>query len=229
MGRADSSLIGYIVQSVPSRRALRRRLLDGLPPAVVVEDDGPPPGNPWRGYQLCLRELLANENWTHGVICQDDAVVCVNFQPAVERIACVFPEQPVVLFYPGAKMRSWKYQREARRQGATFFPLNKQDFMPVVAVLWPQSMAQSLLDWTEGRTIPGLRAPYRSDDAVCGSWMRHTKTTVYVAMPSLVEHPDDTDPVKDGPQKAGHGADRARVASQFVQGDPLALDLRVMK
>lgn len=158
------------------------------------------------------------------VICQDDALVCVNFEPTVERIARIFPDQPVCLFYPGAKMRSWRYEREAKRRGNTFFPLNKQDFMPVVAVLWSQRMAQSLLDWTEGRAIPGLRAPYRSDDAVCGSWMRHTKTTVYVATPSLVQHPDDTDPVKDGPQVAGHGANRSRVASSFIDGDPLAID-----
>lgn len=142
----------------------------------------------------------------------------------VERIANVFPESPVCLFYPGAKMRSWRFRREAVRQGSTFFPLNKQDFLPVVGALWPQKMARSLLEWTNGRDIPGLRAPYISDDAVAGSWMRHTKTQVYVAMPSLVQHPDDVEPVKGGHHKAGHGSDRSRVAAEFVQGDPLNID-----
>jgi hypothetical protein len=216
-------VIGYVVQSVPSRRALRERLLEGLPPAVVIEDDGPPPGNPWRGYQLCLHRIL-EEGWEQAVIVQDDAIACENFQAVVERIATIFFASPVCLFYPGAKMKSWRYQREAKRQGSTFFPLNKQDFVPVVAVLWPREQVESLLSWADGRSIPGLRAPYRSDDAVIGSWMRHTKTTVYAAMPSLVQHPDDTDPVKDGPQKAGHGHNRSRVASSFVDGDPLAIE-----
>lgn len=189
----------------------------------MVEDDGPPPPNPWRGYQLCLHRFL-EEEWTHAVIVQDDAIACTKFEAVVDRIATIFPDQVVCLFYPGAKMRSWRSEREARRVGATFFPLNRQDFMPVVAVLWSQKMARSLLDWTEGRAIPGLRAPYISDDAVCGSWMRHTRTTVYVATPSLVQHPDDTEPVKGGHQKAGHGDNRARVASSFVDGDPLAIE-----
>lgn len=168
--------------------------------------------------------VFLSKEWTHAVIVQDDAVVCENFGETVEKVADVFPEQTVCLFYPGAKMHSRRYRDKARQQQSSFFPLSRLDFMPVVAVLWPRVQAESLMAWVEGRTIPGLRAPYRSDDAVCGSWMRHTKTQVYATLPSLVEHPDDTDPVKDGPQKAGRGADRSRVAASFVEGDPLAID-----
>lgn len=212
----------YVIQSVPARREVRKRLLEQLPPAVVVEDDGPPPGNPWRGYQLCLKRLLEDSS-THGVLLQDDSFVCHNFEPALERILRVFPEQVVCLFYPGHKSRSAREYRKARQMKQSFFRLNSQDFVPVVATLWPREKAENLLQWADGREIPGLRAPYRSDDAVVGSWMRHTKEAVYATFPSLVQHPDDVDPVKDGPHKAGHGADKGRVALAFCEGDPLEI------
>ena len=211
---------------MPSRRKLRERLLAEIPPAVVVEDDGPPPGNPWRGYQLCLRALLEQE-WTHGVIIQDDARVCQNFGTAVERIARIFPSVPVCLFYPGLKMRSARAQQKAAVAGKSFFLLSRQDLMPVVAVLWPKEKAEFLLNWTQGRKLPGLRPPYRSDDAVAGIWMRNARQDVYVVFPSLVQHPDDADPVKDGGHVAKHGADRGRVALSYIEGDPLEKDWQV--
>jgi hypothetical protein len=76
----------------------------------------------------------------------------------------------------------------------------------------------------DGRKLPGLREPYRSDDAVLGSWMRLSKQDVYVTLPSLVEHPDDVDPVKDGHHKAMHGRDKGRVAFSFCNGDPLQIE-----
>lgn len=213
-------MIGYIVQSVPQRRELRQRLLEQLPPAVMIEDDGPPPGNPWRGYQLCLSRFL-KEDWTHAVIVQDDALVCQNFAAGVERIARLFPENPVCLFYPGLKMHSSRNRQRAVTSGSSFFLLNRMDFMPVVSVLWPRACAEEIFSWSKNRKFPGLRPPYRSDDAICGLWARFCKRDVYVVMPSLVQHPDDVDPVKDGSHVAAYGADRGRVALSFHTGNAL--------
>ncbi len=217
MPLSTSPDVAYIVQSVPSRRKVRSRLLDQLPRAVVVEDDGPPPGNPWRGYRRCLETMLANESWTHAVVIQDDALVCWNFEEAVGRVIGACPDHPVVLFYPGYKMHSTKN----RQRGGTLFRMHRQDFLPVVAILWPREKARLLYEWTTDVTIPGLRKPYRSDDAVSGAWMKLTRQDVYATMPSLVQHPDDVAPVKDGSQVAGHGRDKGRVAFQFCEGDPL--------
>lgn len=192
----------------------------------MVEDGGPPPGNPWRGYQLCLRSFLESE-FTQAVVVQDDTIVCQNFEVGVARIAAIFPDHPVCLFYPGLKMRSARGRQKAVQARRSFFLLDRQDFVPMVAVLWPRAKAEHFLNWTQGRTIPGLQEPYRSDDAVAGSWMRHTKQAVYVTMPSLVEHPDDVAPVKDGHHKAAYGADKGRIAHSFHAGDPLDLDWSV--
>jgi hypothetical protein len=157
------------------------------------------------------------------VVVQDDALVCQNFEPALERILRLFPDNVVCLFYPGHKSRSRREYSKARQTKQNFFRLSIQDFVPVVATLWPHEKAESFLAWTEGREIPGLRAPYRSDDAMAGAWMRYTKQTVYATYPSLVQHPDDVDPVKDGPHSAAHGADKGRVALAFCEGDPLEI------
>lgn len=213
-------MIGYVVQSVPSRREIRKRLLEQLPPSVVIEDNGPPPGNPWRGYQLCLSRFL-DEAWDHAVVIQDDALVCQNFAAGVERIAVLFPENAVCLFYPGLKMHSSRNRQRAAMRGSSFFLLNRMDFMPVVAVLWPRTHAEEFLTWSKDRKFSGLRPPYRSDDAIAGLWARFCKRDVYVVMPSLVQHPDDVDPVKDGSHEAAYGSDRGRLALSFHAGDAL--------
>jgi hypothetical protein len=161
------------------------------------------------------------------VVIQDDAIVCRNFAPAVERAIATIPDQPICLFYPGLPMHSSRNVRNARARGSTLFLLHRGDFIPVVAVVWPREKVEQLLRWTSGVKIPGLRQPYRSDDAVTGSWMRLTRQDVYVTLPSLVEHPDDVGPVKDGSQKAGFGKDKGRVALEFCTGDPLEIEWRV--
>lgn len=218
-------MISYIVQSVPSRRAVRKRLVRELPDPIVVEDKGPLPGNPWRGYQLCLKAIP--EQATHAVIIQDDAIVCQNFTASVKRLSKVLPDNPICLFYPGLPLYSTKRRRRQYRDaGKTLFPLMRRDLLPVVAVLWPKDKAEHLLEWTSANKLPGLRPPYRSDDAVGGVWMRMTKQDVYVTIPSLVQHPDDTDPVKGGHHEARHGRDRGRIALEYCEGDSLEIEWR---
>jgi hypothetical protein len=165
---------------------------------------------------------MNHETATHAVVIQDDALVCQNFPEAVSRVAGACPDHPVVLFYPGTKMHSTRN----RQRGGTLFRMHRQDFLPVVAILWPREKAEHFHFWTTDVKIPGLRPPYRSDDAVGGAWMRLTRQDVYATMPSLVEHPDDVAPVKDGSQKAGHGSDKTRVALRFCAGDPLEIEWR---
>lgn len=157
------------------------------------------------------------------MIVQDDAIVCQNFAAGIERLVELYPDNPVCLFYPGVKMKSDRNVRNALAAGKRFFLLNRMDFLPVVAVLWPRACAEELLAWTKDRKFPGMKPPYRSDDAICGLWSRFCKRDVYVLMPSLVQHPDDTDPVKDGPHVASYGSDKGRVAFSFHSGDALEL------
>lgn len=165
-------------------------------------------------------------SWSHAVIVQDDALLCRNFEPALEDIVEICPANPVCLFYPGLRMHSARTVQRARGRGSTLFQLHPRDFVPMVAVLWPREKAAHFLRWSQGAKIPGLRAPYRSDDAVAGGWMRLTKQDVFVTLPSLVQHPDDAASVKDGPHEPKFGRDKGRIALSFCEGDPLEIDWR---
>lgn len=214
----------YIVQSVPSRRALRERLLVEIPPAVIVEDEGPPPPSPWRGYRLCLEQFLGSKA-EHAVVLQDDVIVCKNFVPAVSAIVANHPHTPVCLFVSAARTKTLKQYQRAARSGNRYSTIWFQDYMPVVAAIWPRDKAEEFLAWSVDAKLPGMPNP-RSDDAVVGSWMKFTRQTVLATIPSLVEHPDDTPSVKWHESKVPSGTgNKARRAFLFIgDSDPLELD-----
>lgn len=221
---ATSDRIAYIVQSVPQRRELRGRLLDQLPLAVVVEDDGPRPPSPWRGYKDCLDAIPPDV--THALIVQDDAVVCANFTKAVERIAR-HVDVPVCLFVSGARTKTLIHYRQAVRSGLRYSKVWFQDYCPVVAMLWPRTKVNEFLQWyADDPKLPGMVKPYRSDDAVVGSWMKFTRQTVLATVPSLVEHPDDTLSVKWNESRvpSGTGNKRRRAFQYIGDANPLELD-----
>lgn len=216
--------IAYFVQSVPARKELRKRLLADIPPAVTVEDDGPPPPSPWRGYRLCLQAFLETKA-SHAVIIQDDCVVCRNFAPAIELIAQAHPNMPVCLFVSGTRSKTLNHYAQAMRSKLRYSNIWFQDFLPVVAVLWPRTKVEEFLEWTKDMKLPGMPNP-RSDDAVVGSWMKFTRQRVLATIPSLVEHPDDTLSVKwhTSQVPSGTGNKRRRAFAYIGDADPLELD-----
>ena len=181
------------IQSHPSRREVRQRLVEGLAgiPTEVIETDFEPP-SPWAGYKECLRSL-EGDDFTHALIVQDDATVCQNIGPALERIAEV-TDCPVCLFLPmvSATRRS---AVEAAKRGECFVEILPRGFMPVVGVLWPKDKAESFLSWSHNpRALVrrnGVRLEQRSDDAMGYLWMKTQRQKVLATIPSLVQHPDD--------------------------------------
>lgn len=212
------------MQSVPARRELRERLLTALPLAVVVEDDGPRPPSPWRGYRMCLDEIPAQA--THALIIQDDTIVCDNFTLAVDRIAQAV-DVPVCLFVSGARTKTLRHYQQAMRSKLNYSQVWFQDYCPVVATLWPRAKVDEFLEWwSAGPKLPGMREPYRSDDAVVGSWMKFTRQKVLATVPSLVEHPDDTLSVKWNESRVPSGTgNKYRKAYNYIgERDPLELN-----
>lgn len=208
------------VQSHPSRRETRERLLAGLDGLLVqvVEDSSQPP-NPWQGYQKCLSDL---RGYSHVLIIQDDAVVCKNFPEAVSRIAAAKPDNVVSLFVGGLKGRTTRDFLVALDRRDSYTNIYFRDIHHVVAVLWPAAQAKAFLDWTKNNDIPGTPKP-RSDDAVFGAWARLTRNRILCTVPSLVQHPDDV--VSTIGLRNRAGSDRGRVAVHYIgDGDPLELD-----
>lgn len=207
------------IQHHPSRAELLPPLLELLAPlpTEVICDDGPPPPNPWRGYQLCLSGL---PKCSHVLVLQDDAIPCVNFNAAILEIAKANPTTPVVLFLGGLPKVTGNNALKALKRGQHYSPVWIRDFVPVVALLWPKEKAEAFMAWSKTHKLPG--AVPRSDDAVVGRWMIRERQRILVTIPSLVQHPDNV-PSLIG-RRAKWGKDRGRVALQFIEGDPLEID-----
>jgi GR25 family glycosyltransferase involved in LPS biosynthesis len=207
------------IQNHPSRAELLPALIKstGLPTEVVT-DDGPD-HNPWRGYRLCL-ERLASSTAAHGVVLQDDVVLCENFGPAIDRIAKANDDTPVVLFLGGLPKVTAVAALKALKQGEHYCDLGYRDFCPAVGMLWPRRKAIEFLEWTKSMKR-GPSNP-RSDDAVIGYWAEGAEQRIRVIIPSLVQHPDLESIVH--PKRAKAGKDKGRVALMFCEGDPLEID-----
>lgn len=210
------------IQHAAGRVAPLDRLLQNLPPEVeVITDGGDGPPNPWRGYQKCLSDLPADG---HVCVLQDDTIVCKNFAPAVELIAAANPDKPVCLFVSGYPPRTVAAMREASMRGESYAALPPGTLLPVVATLWPVEVGRMFLEWAHEnpRRLPG-GAVARSDDAVASRWMRLKRQRVRIAIPSLVEHPDDVPSTIM--RRPLNGKSRARSAAMWIgDRDPLTID-----
>lgn len=218
--RTPGTAIAVRVQSHPSRRDFRERLLNGLDGLLiqVVEDDSKPP-NPWSGYQKCLSDL---RGYSHVLVIQDDAIVCKDFPETINRIVVAKPHRVVSLFVGGLRNRTTRSFTEAIGREDRYGEIYFRDIHHVVAVLWPAQLAKAFLDWSRTHDLPGIPNP-RSDDAVFGAWARNTKNRVLCTVPSLVQHPDDVKSTVGLRDRAGK--DRGRVAAFYIgDDDPLALD-----
>lgn len=181
------------IQSHPSRRQIRQRLVDGLAgiPTEIVETETDPP-SPWYGYRECLKSV-AGTDCTHALLVQDDAIVCDNIGPALERIASI-TDVPVCLFLPMVSVTR-RNALFAAKDGKCFVEVVARGFLPVVAVLWPKDKAMHFLEWSE--TAPqlvrrnGIRIEHRSDDAMGYLWQKSQRQKALATIPSLVQHPDD--------------------------------------
>lgn len=207
------------IQNHPSRADLRSLVESTGLPTEVVTDHGPAPGNPWRGYKLCL-ERFATSAAGHGVILQDDTVLCTNFGPAIARIADANDDTPVVLFLGGLPKGTASKALRAAKSGEHYIDLHYRDFCPAVGMLWPRQKAAEFLEWTE--TMKRGPSNPRSDDAVIGYWAEGARQRIRVTVPSLVQHPDHESIIH--PKRAKSGKDRGRVALMFCDNDPLLID-----
>lgn len=214
------------IQAHPARAHLWPDLLEAVKPLstdICVHSSDPP--SPWDGYKIALRSLIDDPSKpTHGVVIQEDTIVCKNFAAAVEEIAKA-KSDPVCLFLSWLPNPIVKDAREALIKRESYIRARPAKFIPAVAILWPVESAERFLEWAEsGVRLPGYPDQVRSDDACLGEWVRRKKETIWLTCPSLVEHPDNVDSVK-GRNNAAWGKDKGRVALSFIgERDPMELD-----
>lgn len=196
------------VQGHPSRGALHQRLLpllEPIPTEVLLHQSDPP--DPWAGYKRCLTDIP--DGVSHLLVVQDDAIPCPGFAEAVRRIAVRWDDVPVCLFM-GAFPASTATRIRRAAPTVTYVPLGPTSFMPLVCVLWPADLARSFLTWS--KTAKGMT---RADDGNAARWMKATRQTVMVAIPSIVEHDDYVPSVKGG-RKHVFGAESWRHALRLA-------------
>lgn len=180
-------MIHYGVIHHPSRAALLDTFAHLHPRTVYVDPEPEGIRNPWRTYHHALERFPDAD---HLCLLQDDAQPVDGFQAAVERAVVAEPGVPIVLFVSTQAHRNTRLLFQACAADEPFFSLHPQEWVPVVAVIWPKAAAAKFLEWATPR-FPITRR--RADDAIVGDWAKATGTRVVATVPSLVEHPDEVD------------------------------------
>lgn len=147
------------------------------------------PPDPWQNYQRCL-DYHGDEPFL--LIAQDDCIPAPGFVEATKKIVARHPDTPVCLFMGALPSAAATAARRAKPD-TRYVPLTVGSFVPLVCVLWPAHVARSFLEWTT--TARGMT---RADDGNAAKWVRATRQPVVVAVPSIVQHDDDTPSVKGG-------------------------------
>lgn len=184
--------MSYVVriQHHPSRAHLLDRLTPALPGCEVVVDPDPEgPRSAFRTYRACLAP--ADTDWV--VVIQDDAIVADGFADALPAVLDDNPGVLVCLFLAGAPRRSAQAAERAYRRGDRYASLSLasgSDFVPTVATAWPTALAAEFLQWADSEL--GLNPNDRDDDRWVGRWARHNDVGAVAVVPSMVQHPDDT-------------------------------------
>lgn len=178
--------VSYCVQHHPARADLLHRTAAARP--EVVSDPAPEARrNPWRTYRECLRRTPFEA--THRVVLQDDVELCPDFTLHVERALRHRPDHLVSLFV-GTNCRGGSANLlSACQQDHAWCRLELREWVPVVALVWPQRLISPFLDWAERKGYSERKV--RADDAIVGEFMRQRLEYTWATVPSLVEHPDD--------------------------------------
>ncbi len=200
--------LATVVQTHPDRVEVLPRLLPLLDDPLVVTDPGGAQSNAWRCYRQCLRADVGDA--THLLIVQDDAVPCSHFTASVLAAIEARPNAAIAFFVSPQCRRSSHAMTMALKKREPWADWSRADFWPTVASAYPIGVARALADWVDAK-----KPDSRGDDAPCGDYFRtHPGTTALLAVPSLVQHPDDV-PSLIG-RKYMSGKNPARLAKYFI-------------
>lgn len=203
--------LACFIQAHPSRNAIHAPLVASLSPLPVeISLHASSPPNPWAGYKQALERFVSHEN-SHGIVLQDDAVVCRDFPLAVTAAIEERPDSVLSLWVGALRGRTTRDFHLAQQRGERWSPLYFRDIHFTVALVWPRELAEAFLEWASEAKIPGWARSQQSDDAVVGAWARRTKRQFWACVPCLVEHNDEVESTIGRPR-----GDRGRRAISFI-------------
>jgi hypothetical protein len=136
------------------------------------------------------------------------------------RIIEARPDDPICLFLSWLPRGVMVDALNAAKRGERFVRYRVSKFVPAIAIIWPRAKAEHFLEWSSTAILPGHPNRVASDDAVIAEWHRRNQMTIWVTMPSLVQHPDEVESLIG--KRAMWGKDRTRTAFNYIgEGDPL--------
>lgn len=179
-------LIKFVIQHHPDRAHLLRKF-EHLDPIVVTDPE--PEARlriPWRTYHACLSLEIPEANWR--VVLQDDVDLCPGFHEAVREALSYAGGRPTCLFVPRTLRFGSVKLLQACSKDLAWCDLHVTEWVPVVAIAWPETVVPEFLSWAAGRGFTPNKN--RADDAIVGRFARETRQPFQATVPSLVEHPD---------------------------------------
>lgn len=130
----------------------------------------------WQNHRRGLEDCQA----PYHLILEDDIRLCNNFLETVNRIAGLFPNNPVSFF----NMRYRKnINTKTKRSGQLYF---SGYGVTGQAILYPEHCALSFLKWNSANIIDDSK--HISCDARRWFWASVSGTRIIVTQPNLVEH-----------------------------------------
>lgn len=212
--------IGIAIQTHPLRHDMAStlaRVLEGGGELDVVQVYDPRPHDDrpsaWRTYRWALeRALVPSCDWTHLLVIQDDTAPCRHLPELLPAVVAAQPASLIALFHSGAPLPSAARVREAASAGIPFAEMLLQQWMPVVATVWPVDRIGPAIEWVDAQRF---QADWTADDEIVGRVARALGIPAVATAPSLVEHPDAVVSLA-GRRPPSNGADPYRVAAVFA-------------
>lgn len=147
-------------------------------------------GDTWAQYKRCLE---AGRRGTHRLVLQDDALPVPDFAARARRVVRENPGRVICLYVPALPAIYGRAMLTASRLGLDTAELaNASLFCPLVATVWPVTLADQCLAWPGHRRGPhGPRG--RADDARIADWLRAHVPRRYplASVPCLADHDED--------------------------------------
>lgn len=209
-------MVSVAIQAHP-RRADHAEALAAAAAAEIVYDPEPNSRfpSPWRTYRAALECTPADA--THRLIIQDDVELCDGFSAAAAAAVASRPDSVLVLFHGGQPRVNVPALNRALATGNPWAVLDRAQWVPVVALVWPVRLIEPFLAFVDAQAWPPA---FRADDEIVGRGLRALGEQPLACVPSLVQHPDVT-PSLVG-RRARGGADLGRVAAHYTGRPPSA-------
>ena len=164
----------YLKGPRPDRRAWAEHTRDLLGDYCVHLETRPAPLR--ATSRRCWQALVDQPDLTHGIVMQDDIILCEDFGAEATRAMAVHPDD---VFAP------W-YTRSIDK-----LPHGMPGFVKTVGGLWapamgaPLNLVREYLRWERAYVLPS----YPWDDIVWQMFLVFTKRWAWAALPSLIDHP----------------------------------------